>query len=63
MAATEIIHLTLAGGKPFRVRKENVIAAHEALPSETTPEGKTKIYLSSGGIMFVRESPEEAVLE
>lgn len=59
----EVIHLTLAGGKTLRIRKLNVIAAHEAMPSETIEEGDTKIYLSSGVAMFIRESPEDAVLE
>ena len=67
--ADAVIHLTLSGGKTLRIRKLNVIAAHVANPSETTRPGQdpgpdeTKIYLSSGVTMFVRESVEDALLE
>jgi hypothetical protein len=57
----EVIHLTMAGGKTLRIRKLNVIAAHEAEPSETHSKGKTKIYLSSGKDMFVRDDVEDCV--
>jgi hypothetical protein len=57
----EVIHLTLAGGKTLRIRKLNVIAAHEATPGESHAGGKTKIYLSSGKDMFVREDAEDCV--
>ena len=63
MTEDEILHLTLAGGKRLRVRKFNIIAAHEAMPAETIDEGETKIYLSSGVTMFIRESVEQAVRE
>ena len=57
----EILILTLAGGKPFVVRKLNIIAAHEPVEGETHVGGKTKVYLSSGVTILVREPPEFVV--
>lgn len=57
----EILTLTLAGGKPFVVRKFNIIAAHEPVEGETHAGGKTKVYLSSGVTIFVREPPDFVV--
>ena len=57
----EILTLTLAGGKPILVRKLNIIAAHEPVEGETHVGGKTKVYLSSGATLFVREPPDFCV--
>lgn len=65
---SRVIELTLPSGRILRIRKENIIAAHEALPAEMTPSsedpspGETKIYLSNGITLYVRESPEESVI-
>jgi hypothetical protein len=61
MSDADVIHLTLAGGQLLRVRKLNVIAGHEATASETHPGGKTKIYLSSGQELFVRDDVQDCV--
>lgn len=57
----EILTLTLAGGKPFVVRKLNIIAAHEPIEGETHASGKAKLYLSTGTTIFVREPPDFCV--
>jgi hypothetical protein len=57
----DILTLTLAGGKPFVVRKLNIIAAHAPIEGETHTEGKAKVYLSSGVTIFVREPPDFVV--
>lgn len=58
----EIICLTLAGGSPLFVRKHAVIAAHAVVPGEADSRAKSKIYLSNGNHVFVREAPDECVL-
>jgi hypothetical protein len=59
----EIICLTLAGGKPLFVRCHCVIAAHEVVGAEADPRAKSKIYLSNGASLFVREPPDACVLD
>ena len=56
-----MIELTLAGGKPFVVRKLNIIAAHEPIKGETHADSKAKVYLSSGVVIYVREPPDYCV--
>jgi hypothetical protein len=57
----EIIALTLAGGKPLLVRRQCVIAAHQVLPGEADPKATSKVYLSNGASLYVRELPEECL--
>jgi hypothetical protein len=59
----EIICLTLAGGAVLFVRRHCVIAAHQVVPGEADSRAKSKLYLSNGNHLFVREMPDECVLE
>jgi hypothetical protein len=59
----EVICLTLAGGDVLFIRRHCVIAAHLVVPGEADSRAKSKIYLSNGNHLFVREAPDECVLE
>lgn len=59
----EIICLTLAGGSALFIRREAVIAAHAVVPGEADSRARSRVYLSNGASLFVREPPDACVLD